>query len=146
IDVLEHSTRPVFALVHLMGTHGPYNPRHRRFSRNPADPNGQYDDAIIDYDRHVERVVRSLDRRGRLADTIVVLMSDHGSVRRTTRIPFVVMFPDGEHRGRIAENVQLVDLAPTLLDHLGLPVPGWMEGKSLLGNPPDPHRPILTVD
>jgi uncharacterized protein YjbI with pentapeptide repeats len=146
LDFVAHASRPVFALVHLMGTHGPYAPRHRRFSRDPADPNGRYDDAILDYDRHVARVVRGLARQGKLRETIVVLMSDHGSIRRSTRIPFVVVFPQGEHRGRIAENVQLVDLAPTLLDHLGMPVPAWMEGESLLARHPDRRRPIFTVD
>jgi uncharacterized protein YjbI with pentapeptide repeats len=146
IDFVAHATRPVFALVHLMGTHGPYAARHRRWSRDPADRNGPYDDAIREYDRHVTRVVRALARQGKLDDTIVVVLSDHGSVRRIARVPFVVRFPQDEHQGRITENVQLLDLAPTLLDHLGLPVPGWMDGQSLLAHRPDRRRPILTVD
>jgi uncharacterized protein YjbI with pentapeptide repeats len=146
LDFVARSPRPVFAFVHLMGTHGPFAPRHRRFSRDPKDPKGASDDAIIDYDRHVARVVRGLARRGKLDDTVLVIMSDHGSVRRAARIPLAIVFPGGEHRGRISENVQLLDLAPTLLDHLGLPIPAWMEGQSLLAHPPDRWRPIFTVD
>lgn len=146
IDFVGRSRRPVFALVHLMGTHGPFAPRHRRYSRDPVNPIGKYEDAIIDYDRHVARVVRALARQGKLGETIVVIMSDHASVRRLARIPMIITFPGGEHRGRISENVQLLDLAPTLLDHLGLPMPGWMEGESLLAHRLDRRRPIFTVD
>jgi uncharacterized protein YjbI with pentapeptide repeats len=137
---------PVFGLVHLMGTHGPFAPRHRRWSLNPADSSGPYDDSILDYDRHVARIVRAMARLGRLDDTIVVVTSDHASLRRPERIPLIMGFPQGEHRGRIVENVQLMDLAPTLLDQLGIPVPGWMEGRSLLAPRPDRRRPIITVD
>ncbi len=146
LDFVAGSSRPVFALVHLMGTHGPFTPRHRRFSRDPADRNGRYDDAILDYDRHVARIVLSIARQGKLDETIFVLVSDHGGVRRVVRIPFVAVFPHGEHAGRIAEGVQLLDLAPTLLDHLGMHVPAWMQGQSLLAERPDPRRPIFTVD
>jgi uncharacterized protein YjbI with pentapeptide repeats len=146
LDFVAGSSRPVFGLVHLMGTHGPFAPRRRRFARDDKDVTGRYDDAVLDYDRHVARVVRSLARQGKLDETIVVLTSDHGSLRRAVRIPFVAVFPHGEHAGRIAENVQLLDLAPTLLDHLGVPVPSWMQGQSLLAPHPDRWRPILTVD
>jgi uncharacterized protein YjbI with pentapeptide repeats len=146
LDFVARSTRPVFGLVHLMGTHGPYAFRHPHYSRDPRDPRGPYDDAIREYDRLVARVVRAMARRGKLDETVFVLVADHASVRRAARIPFVVVFPHGAHRGRISQNVQLLDLAPTLLDHLGLPVPAWMEGRSLLRDRPDRRRPILTVD
>jgi len=146
VRFVARSTQPVFGLVHLMGTHGPFAPRHRRWSLNPVDSSGPYDDSIVDYDRHVERVVRGLARLGKLDDTIVVVSSDHAALRRPERIPLIIAFPHGEHRGRISENVQLMDLAPTLLDHLGIPIPGWMEGQSLLRARPDRRRPILTVD
>ena len=146
LDFVAGSSRPVFGLVHLMGTHGPFTPRHGRFARDATDRVGLYDDAILDYDRHVARIVRTIARQGKLDETIFVLVSDHGGVRRVMRIPFVAVFPRGEHAGRIAENVQLLDLAPTLLDHLGMHVPAWMQGQSLLAHRPDRRRPIFTVD
>jgi len=146
IRFVARSPQPVFGIVHLMGTHGPFAPHHRRWSLNPADSSGPYDDSIVDYDRHVERVVRAMARLGKLGDMIVVVASDHAALRRPERIPLIIAFPHGEHRGRIAENVQLMDLAPTLLDHLGIPIPGWMEGRSLLRGHPDRRRPIFTVD
>ena len=146
LDFVARSPRPVFGLLHLMGTHGPFAPRRPRWTRNTADPTGPYDDSIVDYDRHVARIVRTLARTGKLDDTIVVVLSDHAMRRRPERIPLILAFPRGEHRGRVAGNVQLLDFAPTLLDHLGLPIPGWMEGQSLLAGSPDRRRPVFTAD
>jgi len=42
---------------------------------------------------------------------------------------FVMYDPQGEHGGRKLEGLQLMDVAPTVLDLMGLPVPGDMEGK-----------------
>ena len=42
---------------------------------------------------------------------------------------FIMYDPRGEHGGRKLEGLQLMDVAPTVLDLIGLPVPGDMEGK-----------------
>jgi N-acetylglucosamine-6-sulfatase len=49
-----------------------------------------------------------------------------------TRIPFIVSYPAGSKSpGRKSDQLVLnVDLAPTLLDVAGLPIPGPMQGKS----------------
>jgi hypothetical protein len=41
--------------------------------------------------------------------------------------------------------VQNLDIAPTLLDALGVESPPWMEGRSLLPGEPAPCRPILSA-
>jgi arylsulfatase A-like enzyme len=104
-----------------------------------------YDDAIADYDRDVARVFAHLDRSGRRADTVVVLLSDHGRDWSHASIPLLFVFPDGAGRRRVAANAQLIDVAPTLLDYLGMPVPPWMDGVSLLTTDPDPARPVVSV-
>jgi hypothetical protein len=94
----------------------------------------QYDNAIRDFDAQVERVFGYLEARSLLDNTIIVLTSDHGarwSMR--PRLPLVFLFPEQDRSTRIAANVQLIDIAPTLLDFIGHGVPRWMEGKSLLG-------------
>ena len=52
-------------------------------------------------------------------------------------------FPNSAHAGRIRNDAQNVDVAPTILDALGLPVPDWMEGVSLLAGEPPADRPIF---
>jgi hypothetical protein len=147
---LERATRPVFAHVHLMGTHGPFDTRNRLFSTplpgRKVSPLDHYDDAIRDWDDHVRRIVGWLEERGRLDRTILVLTSDHGVEFATVRLPLVFLFPHAAYRGRIRANAQLLDVAPTLLDYLGVSAPEWMEGRSLLRGEPDRLRPILTVE
>jgi arylsulfatase A-like enzyme len=51
-------------------------------------------------------------------------------------VPLIVRFP-GErgaalNRRRVRAIAQLVDVAPTLLDFVGLPIPGHVQGRSLL--------------
>ena len=52
-------------------------------------------------------------------------------------------FPDGKHAGRTRVNVQNLDIAPTLLEYLGLPKPDWMEGRSILDSDNIEEIPIL---
>jgi arylsulfatase A-like enzyme len=77
---------------------------------------------------------------------------DHGSMEghqwtlydEVLRVPLILRFPDGRHAGRrVAELVQTVDLAPTLLSAIGVEAPAAFEGVDLLplldGGPP-PRR------
>jgi bisphosphoglycerate-independent phosphoglycerate mutase (AlkP superfamily) len=74
------------------------------------------------------------------------MMSDHGSaVSRHGRVPLIFVFPGGNPHGRIVADTQLLDIAPSLLDYLGAPIPAWMGGQSLLSVKADPLRPILTA-
>jgi membrane-anchored protein YejM (alkaline phosphatase superfamily) len=134
-----------------MGTHGwKFKPRRRLFSAGKAQRKAWmtdfYDDAVVDFDRSLEEVVGFLRRRGLLDRTIVVLYSDHG-LRFTTadRLPLLFRFPGGAHAGRVPENVQNLDIAPTLLDALGVEAPPWMGGASLLRGPLDPCRWIVSA-
>jgi hypothetical protein len=145
---LERSPGPVFAHVHLMGTHGPtFRTSFRRFARgkNRWSIPAEYDDAILEFDRHVARVFDRLRRRGTLANTLIVVTSDHGARWSYGRIPLLFFFPGGSHAGVVEPNVQLLDVAPTILDHLGVAKPEWMDGTSLLGAGPNPARVIVSV-
>jgi arylsulfatase A-like enzyme len=149
LDFFDRADGPVFAHLHLMGTHIPLAPRRPVFSAGPPTTRREHnidilDDTIADFDRDVERIVTHLERTGKLPDTVLVVMSDHGWLWSYARLPLLFRFPGGEPRGRRVENAQLIDVAPTLLDYLGLPVPAWMDGASLL-EPPDPMRSIVTV-
>jgi len=58
----------------------------------------------------------------------------------------LIRFPGGVHAKAIAENTQRIDIAPTLLDYLGIPIPGWMDGVSIISGLPKQSRPIFAVD
>jgi arylsulfatase A-like enzyme len=94
-------------------------------------------------DKYTGRILERLDELGLADDTIVVYTSDHGDMmgqlRMVTksvqyegavRVPLLIRAPGLQPR-RLATPVSLVDLTPTLLDLLGLPVPAHMQGESL---------------
>jgi len=142
---------PFFAHLHLMDTHGPkFHPRKSVFSKDTEQKQGWmidfYDDAILDFDNHVRAIVDGLKRRGKYNETIIVIGTDHGFQFNTrVRIPLIFLFPNGSHTRRIKTNAQNLDIGPTLLDYLGIPKPGWMQGQSLLRSDPDRYRPIFST-
>ena len=90
-------------------------------------------------------ILEELDSRGLSDSTIVLFTTDHGCHFRTRnseykrscheasiRIPMVMRGPGFDGGGAVAELVSLVDLAPTLLDAAGIPVPPQMQGRSLM--------------
>lgn len=140
--------RPLFVHVHLMKTHGPmFFPQTRVFSRgrNQTEDFERdfYDDVIRDLDAAFERIIRALEEKGQLDKTILIFSSDHGKMWKMTRIPLIFRFPGGAHAGKIRTNTQNVDIAPTVLDYLGITKPEWMGGISLLRGEPPEKRPIF---
>ena len=152
INVFDHTTQPVFAHIHLMGTHGDkFYPPLQVFSigkdtgaQQPYDPD-LYDDSILEADAQIGRLIDYLTSRGLLDQTILVIASDHGQrFDATKRLPWIIRFPNGEYAGRILVNVQNMDIAPTILEYMGLNRPVWMQGQSLLDSI-DSQRPIFAV-
>jgi hypothetical protein len=109
------------------------------------DATDVYDDTVLDFDAYVAAIVEALTREGLMDDTVLVILSDHGKRWRDSRLPLMFRFPGGEHRGTIKANTQLLDVGPTLLDYLGVPIPAWMQGGSLLAGDVDPLRPIFSM-
>ena len=154
LDFLAQSSHPVFAHLHLMTTHIPYHPTTRVYSTGVGSTRAErkarrvdlYDDVIGDFDRHLQRLVEGLEQQGKLANTVLVITSDHGQDWTFARLPLVFVFPGGAPSGRRAGNVQLIDVAPTLLDYIGVPIPPWMDGQSLLQPDLDPKRAVMSVE
>lgn len=150
IRLLETSEQPLFIHLHAMGTHGAtFHPEEQVFS-NGKDIAAQetwdvdfYDDSILDFDRHVGEVITRLKELAVYDNTIIIIGSDHPEkYDMTQRIPLIIHFPEDEYAGQIASNVQAIDIAPTLLAYMGLDIPQWMSGTSLLTGEPGP-RPIF---
>lgn len=91
----------------------------------------------------------SLERLGLADDTMIVLLADHGESMTehriffdhyglydcTLRVPCIISWPGGRLRPgvRLKPMRQLSDIAPTILEAAGIPVPSEMDGQSLLG-------------
>ncbi|MFA9452907.1 MAG: sulfatase [Candidatus Aminicenantaceae bacterium] len=106
----------------------------------------QYDATIAQNDRSFGELMTELKQLGLYDETLIVLMSDHGEqfyehggfahgqnlYQESVRHLFVVKLPHQTNAGRvIVENVQEIDILPTLLDLAGLAVPRYCAGKSL---------------
>jgi arylsulfatase A-like enzyme len=146
------SNQPFFMHIHLLGTHCcRYHLQERHFSAGEFDDadekkQAELDDAILASDKRFGRMMDLLERRGLLDNTIVVVTSDHDThweVR--ARVPLIFIFPHGDHHGHVPGNSQLIDVAPTLLDYLGVDAPDWMEGASLLDGGFARTRPIYSI-
>jgi hypothetical protein len=142
LESIARGRGPFFAHVHLMGTHCcGYRIRRRVFSVGDAATRAdREDDAIRQADGEVARLIGGLERMGRLDDTLVVVTSDHTQGWGTLqRLPLIVRLPGPDRHETIDENVALLDVAPTVLDVVGLAVPAWMEGASLFKRHGDAH-------
>ena len=99
-------------------------------------------------DGEVGEILGQLEEDGLTDETIIFFYSDHGDgLPRAKRwlydsglhVPLVVRFPDrrfsdGQGAGtREDALVSLIDLPPTMLSLLGLPIPDYMQGQAFLG-------------
>jgi hypothetical protein len=106
-----------------------------------------YDDSILNSDRYISKLFNYLSESGKTKNTIVILYSDHGiEWDPLARVPLIFWFPTGEYAGTIQENVQLIDISPTILSYLGVPQPVWMQGQSILTGDLPPSRRIFSAN
>ena len=172
--------RPFFAWVHLLEPHLPYGASGYQAAAaevpgssglveaqvNATVPYGSvefadddraklielYDRDVGDMDRVLGRLLQALEATGRIDETLVIFVADHGeellddgwighastSVRaklipEILRVPLVLAgpgVPAGAVRGEL---VQQVDVLPTVLRLLGLAAPAELDGRPLPG-------------
>ena len=105
--------------------------------------------AMVDLiDQQVGRILHALEESGQQNNTVVIFMSDHGEMLGDygmlykgcqffdcmVRVPLILSCPGLPQKSlRSSALVELVDLAPTLLELAGQKVPDYMQGKSLQG-------------
>jgi phosphoglycerol transferase MdoB-like AlkP superfamily enzyme len=161
---LEKLPQPFFAMLITLGLHHPFDlfpDRHKVLDVGPLKdkPLGNYIHAMHYFDASLAALIAELERSGLLRNTVVALYGDHESglgsgaaVREVAgagrwtpstnamlwRIPLFVMVPGGELTGERPVPGSHVDIAPTLLDLLGVERPTSFIGSSLLGSRPFP--------
>jgi arylsulfatase A-like enzyme len=105
-----------------------------------------YDGCVKSFDDEVGKILAYLERSDLAASTLVVVYSDHGMEffehgtwgqgnsalgGFSARVPVIFSGPQIERSVRLDGVTRTLDLAPTLLDLLGLPPAAAMEGVSL---------------
>ena len=133
-----------------------YDPIIAQFKRDRLTGNAlaewKYQQYMHDYlrvihslDRNIGRVITYLRENGLLDNTMIVYTSDQGfymgehgwfdkrfMYEESFRTPLLVYLPGAKKHGDIAEMVQNIDYAPTMLELAGVPVPADIQGRSLL--------------
>ncbi|MCI0413175.1 sulfatase-like hydrolase/transferase, partial [bacterium] len=145
-----------FAFVHFYDAHAPYEPPGSVPAQ--SSPRERYLGEIRYVDSFLGKLFDSLDKQnGVIANTIILVESDHGEMfeehreighgffvyEPALRVPFILYLPSlqksGAEKIKIPDTVQLIDIAPTLLDLANISVPKTMQGESLVpllqGNP-----------
>jgi arylsulfatase A-like enzyme len=149
--LFDNARQPIFIHLHLLGTHGDFfELTSQVFSKNEEQSQpwmtDYYDDAILGFDGYIGQVIDHLKAMGQFDNTILIIYTDHAMQWRVDeRIPLVIRFPNGEYASKLTQNVQNLDIAPTVLDYLGQLKPDWMTGESLLNGNLDEHRLILAT-
>jgi hypothetical protein len=140
-------SRPFFVWVHVFDPHMPYAPPQPYLEQAGGDP---YLGEVAAADAALGELLDALRADGALDEALVMVVGDHGEALgahgerahgnlcydATLRVPFLVRHPDGRRAGEVSqETVSVADVAPTLLEALGLDVPAGLDGRSLLGPP-----------
>jgi arylsulfatase A-like enzyme len=160
----QHQDEPFFLFLNYYDPHAPLLPPPSHLSRFwPGDPPktptleyqlASYDAEIHYMDHHVGRLLDHLRRRGLYEDAWIIVVADHGELmgdgglfghgdslsQAEIHIPLIIKEPGTDRpRGVDDTKVQQVDLMPTLLTRLGLPLPPNLQGGAL----PDPGHPVI---
>ena len=142
-------TAPWFAWVHLYDPHAPYEaPAEYRAGRSPYDAEVAYTDAMLGRLLDRLRAAHALDR------TLIAVMGDHGEslgehgemshglfgYNATLAVP-LILNASSTAPATVDAPVSHIDLAPTILDLVGLAFPALVDGQSLVRVPPR-DRPV----
>ncbi len=107
----------------------------------------KYDGGIKFSDEQIGKLLQTLHNKRLENNTLIILFSDHGEsmtehgfyfnhshfvYEDLIRVPLVVVFPNRIPRKIIEQQVQLINIMPTVMETLGIKKNNYMEGKSLL--------------
>ena len=132
-----------FCWVHLYEPHFPYRPPEPFASRFRGDP---YLGEVAAADAALGPLVEPILAAGAGGRTLVLLTADHGeslgdhgeathgifAYEATLRVPLILYQPRLLAPRVVATPVRHVDLLPTVLDALSLPIPEGLAGRSLM--------------
>jgi len=143
---------PFFLWVHLYDPHDPYDPPEPYRTRYQAAP---YDGEIAYTDSVVGKLLVELRTRGLFNGSLIAVMADHGEAfgehgenhhgiflyNETIHVPLLFKLPGQQGGRKIETRVGLVDVAPSILKTVHIPVPAAMQGESILTDAGDSVTP-----
>jgi arylsulfatase A-like enzyme len=166
LDWLTRTQGAFFMWVHYFDPHDPEVIPPREFLEQLPIPTGSpgdrlkqvYDIEIQYMDENIGRMLDGLETAGRREDTVVVLVSDHGQglgdhgwwthgilYQEQIKAPLIIRAPGVPAGRRVDHLVRTIDIAPTIMDLVGLDPEtlGAPDGANLVpmleGDAPDPE-------
>ncbi|HUU05673.1 MAG TPA: sulfatase-like hydrolase/transferase [Patescibacteria group bacterium] len=139
----KETMEPFFLWVHLYDPHKPYAPPAEHAKRFPDDP---YRGEIAFTDSVIGQMLQDLKDKGLTENTLVVVTGDHGEAfgeheeyghgvfcyEEDVRVPLIFSNPKRLSRpSLVTDRVRLIDIMPTILELLDMPVPEQIQGRSL---------------
>lgn len=180
---IDADSDPFFYYVQYMDAHQPYRIHHARDEARQREVMEKFDTGLrssreisiseeelsilrdmysqeVRYvDTLLNQVVDYLQKRGRLAGTLVVITADHGIelwehgglyhsaklYNELIRVPFIMVGPEFEGGRFIKGRVRSVDIMPTLLSYSNLASPDTVQGMSLIDCLKNPEIDSLSL-
>jgi arylsulfatase A-like enzyme/Flp pilus assembly protein TadD len=146
-NINKGENKPFFAWVHFYDPHVPYAPPEPYKSRFGEDIEGRYDGELAYTDVYVGKILDDLETAGKLEQTLVVIVGDHGEAfgehhefghaifcyQENLTVPLIFYNPAILEKGlRVAQRVSIVDIMPTILEMYGLDIPAHVQGHSFV--------------
>lgn len=140
----ENKATHFFSWVHFFDPHLPYDPPspyREQFLDNP------YDGEIAFMDFYIGKIVDKLKEHNLLKKTLIILAGDHGEAfgekqekghgvfiyESTMRVPLIFYADNNLPNGKVINaRVRLIDLMPSILDIMDVPLAKNIQGTSLL--------------
>ena len=168
-DSLSQNERAFVMYLPITGHH-PYHspgPKHRSQPFLPRTELDQYRNDLHLGDEALGELLRGLRARGRMSKLLLVVSSDHGEAfhqhegnfghtlhlyDENLRVPLFIHLPGITDQKEtpfpepLEQPGSIMDIAPTLLDLAGLPVPSEYQGHSLLRSKSEDSVPRFLTD
>ncbi|ANM28456.1 hypothetical protein ABI59_00665 [Acidobacteria bacterium Mor1] len=143
--------RPFFLWAHFFDPHDtqlvPPVSWLDRFDVRPREPGAAkrvYVPEVAFMDHHIGRLFAALRESGAYENTLVVVTADHGQglgdhgwfphrilYQEQIRVPLLMRLPDGPRGKVVSPTVRSIDVLPTVLEALQLPLPLDLDGAPL---------------
>jgi arylsulfatase A-like enzyme/Flp pilus assembly protein TadD len=141
--IAQHADERWLLWTHFFDPHAEYEPPPAYHS--PGEH--PYDGEVAYVDFELGRILDDLERRGLKDRTLVIVTSDHGEslgehgelthgmflYDSVMRVPLLVSLPGTLPPDRVvSQTTSLMDITPTVLSALGIPIPEPVQGRSLV--------------
>ncbi len=133
-----------FLFLHYFDPHDAYVPPEPFASRFADD---LYAGEIAYTDDCIGRVIEKLKTLKLYDSSLIFIVGDHGEslgehaekthgyfiYQSTVKVPLICKLPGGSGPSKVSEPVAVIDIVPTILQLLRIPVPGEVQGRDLSG-------------